>query len=162
MDFHFVLSLLSELTYILIVGGVFCTYAVFSGRQAIINVIISLYLALLLYLQFPYQTLVQNYFTAPLWQSIAQLGLFFVFFVFCFVMTKRVMPSEFREKRFESFTKKIILGCAATVLVMIFSFHVLPITELLHPGTPIQSLFAPDILYFWWLLLPLIVLMFVL
>jgi len=57
--------------------------------------------------------------------------------------------------------KKIIMAFLATVVVMIFSFNVLPVTDLLTPGTPIQSLFAPAEYFFWWLLLPLVVLFFI-
>jgi hypothetical protein len=57
--------------------------------------------------------------------------------------------------------KKILLACMATILVMIFSFHALPVTEIITPGTPIQSLFAPEQNFFWWLILPLVVLFFI-
>jgi hypothetical protein len=66
------------------------------------------------------------------------------------------MPEEYREGKFETFGKKVMLALGATVLIMIFSFNVLPVTEFLVPGTPVQSLFAPQEYFFWWLLLPLI------
>jgi hypothetical protein len=68
------------------------------------------------------------------------------------------MPEEYREKKFESFFKKICLALGGTILVMIFSFHVLPLTEILNPSTPIQAIFGASQYFFWWLLVPLIVL----
>lgn len=44
---------------------------------------------------------------------------------------------------------------------MIFSFHALPVTDIITPGTHIQSLFAPAENFFRWLILPLISLFFV-
>ncbi len=54
MDWNFVLNILSELAYLLIVFGVMLVIAVFKGRQAIMNLVFGLYLALLISLQFPY------------------------------------------------------------------------------------------------------------
>ena len=68
------------------------------------------------------------------------------------------MPDAFREMKLESFSKKFTYALCATILVMVFSFNVLPVTEFLTPGTPIQSLFAPTQYFFWWLILPLIAL----
>lgn len=59
------------------------------------------------------------------------------------------------ERKFESFGRKVILSLAGTVLIMIFSFNVLPVTEFLTPGTPLQLAFAPTEYFFWWLLLPI-------
>jgi hypothetical protein len=68
------------------------------------------------------------------------------------------MPEEFKEKKFETFGKKLLLSAAGTILVMLFSFHALPVTELLTPGSPIRELFAPEQYQFWWLLVPFIIL----
>ena len=132
--------------------------AVFKGRQAIINLIFGLYFALLISLEFPYyDALLSNVSTAS-GAAIIKLGLFIFFTLIMTWLSARIMPDEFREKKFETFGKKFLLASAATVLVMIFSFHVLSVTEFLTPGPPIQSLFAPEGYFFWWLLLPLVVL----
>jgi len=38
------------------------------------------------------------------------------------------MPREYSEGKFEGFGKKILLSLGATVLVMTFSYHALPLT----------------------------------
>jgi len=158
MDTAYIFSILQELIYILIVFGFFLGYAIFRGRQAIINLITGLYLALLISLEFPYYDILLSQATTAHSESVGKLLLFAIFTFLTTILITRVMPNEFREKKFESFGKKFLLASGGTILIMVFSFHVLPITEFLTPGTPIQSLFAPTQYFFWWLLVPLVVL----
>jgi hypothetical protein len=158
MDSTTVLHFLSESAFLLVVFFVFFGLAIFKGRQALINHICGLYLALLITIQFPYYDLILK----ELNQSSVVAGVKLVFFliiaILCTLLFKRVMPDEYREGKFESFGKKIALAIGATVLVMSFSFNVLPVTEFLTPGSPVQSLFAPQEWFFWWLILPLVIL----
>lgn len=160
-DWSYLIDLASELTYLLAVFGVFLVLALSLGRQAVINVIVGLYLGLLITLEFPYTDFLASRIESATLLAIAKLSLFTFCTTLATVIIVRVMPDEFREKRFESLPKKLLLAGAATVLVMVFSFHGLPVTELLTPGTPIQSLFAPEQYFFWWLILPLATLYFV-
>ncbi|MEK7638861.1 MAG: hypothetical protein AAB388_01735 [Patescibacteria group bacterium] len=158
MDTAIILGFLSEIAYLLVVFGIMFTIAVFMGRQAIINLIIGLYLALLISLEFPYYEQLLGHLNSGESVAAAKLALFGLFTLITTWLSFRIMPDEFREKKIETLGKKFLLAGAATVLVMIFSFHVLPVTEFLTPGTPIQSLFAPEQSFFWWLLLPLAIL----
>lgn len=160
MDWTFVLNILSELAYLLIVFGVMLFIAVIRGRQAIINLIFGLYLALLISIQFPYYEMILGSVDG---RSLAmgQMAIFIVFTVLSTWLFARVMPDEFQENKLETMHKKILLALLATVIVMIFSFNVLPVTEFLTPGTPIQSIFAPQEYYFGWLMLPLVILFFI-
>jgi len=158
MDWVFVLDFIYEISYLLGVWLAFFMWATSVGRQAMINLIFGLYLALLLFEYFPYT----NYLIENLGGSLAQAtGQLVIFGIFAFLMTMlatRVMPVEFQEKTLESLPKKFILSGAASVLVLVFSFQVLPVTEFLTPGTPLQSIFGPEEYFFWWLLSPLAVL----
>jgi len=138
----------------LLVFGFFLGYGIFRGRQAVINVITGLYLALLISLEFPYYDILLSQATTAHSQSIVKLILFAIFTLLTTILVTRIMPDEYREKKIESIFKKILLAMAGTILIMVFSFHVLPVTEFLTPGTPIQSLFAPSEYFFWWLLAP--------
>lgn len=160
MDWTLVLNTLSELAYLLVVFGIMWFIAVFRGRQAIINLIFGLYLALLISIQFPYYDSLLGS-TEGTTTAIIKLLIFAVFTVLSTWLFARIMPSEFRETKMETMGKKIILALLATVIVMIFSFNVLPVTEFLTPGTPIQSIFAPQEYFFGWLMLPLVVLFFI-
>ncbi|PJC56018.1 hypothetical protein CO026_02580 [Candidatus Kaiserbacteria bacterium CG_4_9_14_0_2_um_filter_41_32] len=158
MDTAYIFSILQELIFILLVFGFFLGYGIFRGRQAVINVITGLYLALLISLEFPYYDVFLAQATTAHSESIGKLLLFAIFTFLATILITRVMPNEFREKKFESFGKKLLLAVAGTILIMVFSFHVLPVTEFLTPGTPIQSLFAPAQYFFWWLLVPFVIL----
>ena len=158
MDTSFIINFLSEIAYLLIVFGILFTFAIVKGRQGVINIIIGLYLALLFSLQFPfYDALLGSLETS---QSIAgaKLAIFAIFTAIATFLCFRIMPDEFKEKKFESFWKKFLLAAMATVLVMIYSFQVLPVTEFLTPGTPLQTLFASPDYFFWWLFAPLVIL----
>ncbi len=161
MDTTTILHFLSESAYMLTVFSVFLTLAIFSGRQMLINIICGLYLALLINIQFPYFDVILGDLKQPAVVAVAKLIIFIITFVLTTLLFKRIMPSEFLENKLESFHKKIALSVGATILIMIFSFNVLPVTEFLTPGTPIQSLFAPQEYFFWWLLVPLVILVMV-
>lgn len=158
METDTIITTLKELVYLFSVFGFFLAYAIFRGRQAIINLMVGLYFALLISLEFPYYRVILSEANGPHTEAIGKLILFAAFTILATILIKRIMPDEYREKKFESFGKKILLALGATVLLMAYSFHVLPITEFLTPGTPIQSLFAPTQYFFWWLLAPFIVL----
>jgi len=160
MDFSYILEILSELAYLLIVFGVMLVYAIFKGRQALINLIFGLYLALLIMLEFPFT---EAWFGSMEGTTAAagKLALFAAFTILLTWLCHRVMPDEFREKKVESLGKKLVLAAAATILVMIFSFNVLPVTEFLTPGTPIQSLFGTTDYFFYWLIAPMVILFFI-
>jgi hypothetical protein len=158
MDLGYVLTFLYEFAYFIAVFFLFFLFTLIKGRQAIMNVIIGLYLALLISLTFPNYDFLFGGLTSN--QSIAagQLGFFALMTLLATILCFRIMPEEFKEKKFESLGQKLLLTFGATALVMIFSFNVLPVTEFLVPGTPIQSIFAPEAYYFWWLLVPLVIL----
>ena len=158
MDWGYVLNFIYEIAYFLGVFGLFLGLAVFKGRQAIMNVIVGLYLALLISSEFPnYKQIFSGLENS---QSLAAAKLAFFAFITLFTtaLCYRIMPDEFKEERFESLGRKLLLALGATILVMTFSFQVLPVTEFLTPGTPLQTLFSPEIYFFWWLLLPLVIL----
>jgi branched-subunit amino acid transport protein len=160
MDWGFIFDLMYELSYAIAVFLLFLGVAMFRGRQTIINVIVGMYIGLLLSLQFPYTSRTISMLGSSTGEVIGQLLLFSGFTVLATVVIAKIMPEEYREKSYESFHKKLLVALVATILVIIYSYHVLPVTEILNPGTPLQSLFASDRYFFWWLLIPLIALPF--
>ena len=154
----YVVTFLSEFAYFIAVFVLFFLLALLKGRQALMNVIIGLYFALLISLKFPSYDFLFGGLTTTQSVAAGQLGFFALVTLLTTALCFRIMPDEFKEKRFESLGRKLLLTFGATTLVMLFSFDVLPVTEFLTPGTPIQSLFAPEVYYFWWLLVPLVIL----
>lgn len=154
-----IVSFLKESAFLLGTFGFFFMYAMAKGRYALINVIFALYLALLVSVEFPYyQELMAGQGEQG---AIAKILVFLAFVVAGVILMRRHIPGDDYEPAFQGLRKKILLSAMATVLVMTFSFHVLPVTEILTPGTPIQSLFASPEYFFWWLFLPLVALFFV-
>lgn len=158
MDWGYILNFIYETAYFLAVFGLFIVFATFKGRQAIMNVMAGLYLSLLIYIEFPWYDTLLSGIESPHSLAIARLAFFATITLLTTALFYRIMPDEFRENTFETMGKKLLLAGSATVIVMIFSFHVLPVTEFLTPGTPLQSLFSPEQYYFYWLLLPLVIL----
>jgi hypothetical protein len=158
MDTGTIISTIQELAYLLGVFGLFLSYAILRGRQAVINLIVGLYFALLISIEFPYYEQFLAHAGSTHSVAMGKIILFIAFTVLATVLIKRLMPEAYKETKFESFPKKFLLAVGGTILIMVFSFHVLPVTEFLTPGTPIQSLFAPNDYFFWWLLAPFVVL----
>jgi len=161
MDSTIILHFLSESAYLLIVFLVFLALSVFKGRQMLINIICGLYLSLLITTQFPYYDFLLGDLKQEIVISVIKL-LFFIFItVLMTLLFRRIMPREFSEGRLESLKQKISLALGATILVMIYSFSILPVSEILTLGTPLQTLFAPSEYFFWWLILPFLILVWV-
>jgi len=90
MDWGFVIDFMFEISYLLVVFMLFMIWATIRGRQAMINLIIGLYLALLLLVEFPYT----SYLTDNLGSSLAQsVGKLMLFAVFTILMTWLCYPS---------------------------------------------------------------------
>ncbi len=161
MDWGTVLDFLKEIIFLLIVFGVFFLYTLKTGRQTITNIIMGLYFALLISLQFPYYDFILGNTSGDKSKSILMIFVFLIFSVITTKLFSRILPREYDETTFEGFGKKILLAAAATVLVMIYSYHVLPVTDLITPGSPVNFLFGSEQSFFWWLLAPIIILFIV-
>ncbi len=159
MDTDSIISLLKESVLLLSVFGVLLLYAMAKGRYALINVILALYLALLISLKFPYYDQIAE--GSGEGTAVAKILIFLSFVVAGTFLFRRHIPGDDYEPAFYRFWKKLLLACMGTVLIMIFSFHALPVTEIITPGTPIQALFASADNFFWWLVLPLFALFLV-
>lgn len=151
MDTVSFLGILKEFLFLIVVFGVIMLYAMMKGRQSVINLIFGLYLALLISLNLPFKMA-----DSP----AAAIGTFLVLTVLATILVKRRMPNDYDESAFQNFLRKAILSLMATILVIIFSYNVLPVTEIITPGSPIQTLFGQTEYYFWWLILPLVALFF--
>lgn len=158
MEMENILNALYQFSFFLGVFGFFLLFAIFQGRQATMNVIVGLYLALLIHNYFPSYEKIFSGLASSQSIIIAKLGFFAFITLFTTALCYRIMPSEFREERFESLFKKILLAIAATITIIAFGFQLFSIGDLLSTSTPLQTLFGPEPYFFWWLLLPLVLL----
>ena len=157
MDGTTLVDIIKESIFVILTLLVFLSYAMFRGRQALVNLIMGLYFALLISLNFPYYHLITSSGDAKS-QSFMMIVVFAIFTTGSTILFGRLMPREYAETPFEGFWKKLAFALAATILVMTYSYHTLPITELVNPGSPMQWLFAAPQSFFWWLLAPLLIL----
>ena len=160
METEAIISFIQEILFLLVVFSFFLFFALKKGRQTVTNIILGLYLALLISIEFPfYETIINSSSAAA--ESVIRL---IIFGVFAFVSTwlyTRILPREYDESAFEGFWSKLLLAAAGTILVMIYSYHVLPVTEFITPGSPINYLFGSEQSFFWWLMIPIAILFFV-
>jgi uncharacterized membrane protein len=158
MDISYIILFVQEITFLLIIFGAFLFYSILKGRQAVINIVTGLYFALLFSFIFPYYNFFVSESSSTHSNAVGNVLLFLIFTLLGTVLMTRLMPDEFREKKLESLGKKILLSVAGTILVMVFSFQVLPVTEIVTAGSPLQILFGEKDYFFWWLFLPMIML----
>jgi hypothetical protein len=157
MDTGSLFSVVHESIFLILAFAGFLCYAMIRGRQSIINLILSLYLALLISLQFPYFSFFINGSEDKSSDAIVMIVIFAVFAILGSLLFGKLMPQEYDETAFQNFGRKILYALIASILVMAYSYHALPVTDIITPGSPIQSLFGPESNFFWWLMLPLVV-----
>jgi steroid 5-alpha reductase family enzyme len=160
MDTGSLATLFHESLYLIVVFSGFFAIALMKGRYAIVNIIFALYLALLISLKFPYFDFFLSA-GSPESNAVVMIIIFSIFTILGIILFRRHIPGDDYESAFRHFWTKLLLALLATALVMAYSYQALPVTELITPGSPIQSLFGPEENFFWWLILPLIALFFV-
>ncbi len=158
MDTATILGFLQESLFMIIVLCIFLFLALRKGRQTVTNIILGLYLALLISLEFPYYDAILGSASSAKSESILMLIVFGGFTFAATLLFTRILPREYDETSFEGFGGKFLLALAGTVLVMAYSYHALPVTELITPGSPINYLFASSQSFFYWLIAPIIIL----
>lgn len=158
MDSATILGVLQESIFVIAVFIGFLTYAIIRGRHSLINLIVGLYFALLISIEFPYYEAILGGASAQS-EAMLRIVVFIIFTIISTIVLGRLLHQGEWDRGFGGFHRKIIYALAATVLVLTYSFHALPVTELIDPG-PIQMLFAAESSFFFWLFVPIIILFF--
>jgi len=158
MDSTTILGVLQESTFVIAVFVGFFIYAILRGRHSLINLIVGLYFALLISIEFPYYEAILGGANAKS-EAMLRIVVFSVFTIISTIILGRLLHQGDYDRGFRGLHRKFIYALAATVLVMTYSFHALPVTELIDPG-PIQALFAAESSFFFWLFVPIIILFF--
>lgn len=154
MDTSALFMILRELVFLLVTAGGFLTLALTRGTQLVINVILGLYFALLITLQFPYFTSIFNAASGSSSQPALFITFFVLFTIAGLLFFNRLLPTSDFESGITDFKRKIVYSLCGTVLVAIISLQVLPVTEFITLSEPITRLFGAEQSFFWWLLLP--------
>lgn len=153
-------AMLRESLYMLVVFGVFLVLALVKGRYILINLIFGLYFGLLFSLKFPYFDLFTNGMSTTM-SAVTRILILVVFTIASMFLFRRHIPGDDYEPTFSHIGKKVLLATMATALVMAYSYHAIPVTDIYTPGSPIRALFAGQSDFFWWLIAPFVVLFFI-
>lgn len=161
MDIYDILASAKEFFMLIVVFAALLAYSVIRGNRALISLVLGLYIALLISLKFPYYDALYNLLargegTTP----IITIIVFAVFTALGVLLFERLLPHDYGDI-YEGIGKKVILAVLATILVMAYSYHVLPVTSIVNPGSAIAAIFSPPEYFFWLLLAPLVGLFFI-
>lgn len=157
MDYGVILGYIQSALVPLLTFIALLLFSVVRGRRAITSLILGLYFALLISLKFPYYEEIYGA-IGFLNDTTLSIIIFTAFAAFSAMLMDRLLFYRIDETAFEGFGKKAALATLGTVLILAYSYHVLPITGLIDPGTSAHLLFAPEEYFFWWLVAPLVVL----
>jgi hypothetical protein len=152
------LAFFSDITYFIVLFGIFFIVGVIKGKQALTNLTLGLYLALLFYDKIPGMQKLLADAVDPQKSLLLQLSVFVIVTVVTTGLFFKIMPRQYAQKYFEDLFAKITLALASTILVVAFSFQVLPISDVIATGSALQAIFGPEVTFFWWLLIPFIIL----
>ena len=147
-DIDTILQWFALIGYAVLLGTVFLLVALFRGRQTLGNLIIATTLAWPLWLAS--RTALEHYnISVHNWGAIT---LFVAITIATTWLTYRIMPAEFREKTFESISKKLLLTIGATIQVLLVTFHVLSLEALIPGGGGVAPFFSPEHYTVWWMI----------
>lgn len=149
------------LTYtidVVIVGVLFFALYWFTlryGKGRGISLILSLYVALLLFTHFPYRDWFHFLGTAQKQILFAEGSIFLCMVVLVTYIVSKLIAAEFPLWGLARTFEAALIALGAAILILSFWYQLLPLSNLYAFGRPIQELFAPSELFFWWLLVPL-------
>ena len=128
-----------------------------SGKGTTITLIFSFYVGLLTYLHFPYIERFLFFTETETQLFLSNAIVFLAFVIISYVTLSRVVYADFSEKTPTRLLEAGLLSAAATLLLLSFSYQILPVTTLYNFGAPVDSLFEPSNLFFLWLMIPLVI-----
>lgn len=157
MDLNGVTTSLLEAIVPILVFLSLLVFVMIRGRRALTSLILGLYFALLWSLTFPYYDKIFSWVSDGLIPDSVLTVLIFVGFTATglFLFDKLLFHRP-DETAFQAMNKKIVLAILGTILVMAFSYHVLPIANLVESASPINTIFSAPEYFFWWLIIPII------
>lgn len=142
---------------IVIIVGVALFFTIFAlqyGKGKIISFILSLYVALLVFTNFPYIEALTFFKNSELQITLSHLGIFLVLVFLIHHIINFVAYSEYPAWKGGKMFQVIILAFSATLLLLAFLYHILPISVLYDFSASIDLYFSSQF-FFWWLIAPL-------
>lgn len=139
---------------LLIIGGLFVALFALSlryGKNASISLIVGTFIALVLYTNFPYADRLQ-FFSGPRGAFYSFAAIFFASLAIGYMVMSRFLPPDFSARTPGRILDAGLLAAATTGLLVVLSYHVLPIDPLYRFAPSVDAFFAAPELLFWWLI----------
>lgn len=140
---------------IAITFAVLFVLSIHFGKGAIITLIFSFYVGLLVYLHFPYIERFLFFTETETQLFLSNAIVFLTFVIISYVTLSRVVYADFSEKTAGRLLEAGLLSASAALLLLAFSYQILPVTTLYNFGAPVDLLFEPSNFFFLWLIIPL-------
>lgn len=150
-----------DLLIVFILFGMLLGFSFRYGKQWIITLIFSLYFASFVSMQFPYTDRILGSQAGNIELTALIVAAVFTFFIIIYVIFNRITRSVFPSGSSLRWVEAGALSLVTTGLILALSYHVVPVTEVYDFSLPLDRLFEPPEYFFWWLIIPLAVLLFV-
>lgn len=157
MDLTYFLALLHSIIYLLVIFALLFTLALWRGRYLLINLILSLNLALLLFIKFPYLE-TMTALTTQTYAVFIKIIIFLFFVAGSYYIFRRHIPGDDYEKIFANLWQKILLTLVATFLIIMISQQIFSFDGLMSLPESLQTLLDSKTSFFWLLILSLLLL----
>jgi hypothetical protein len=143
----------ADLTVLSVAFIVFFIYGMYFGRNRLISLVLSFYLATFLYRIFPYADKL-TFLSGDNLALLNKIGIFLLFFLpLTIIINRYIISHEY------SGTSHMIrtagLAFAAVIVLMLFSYTVTNLDHFYTFSPTISSLFAGESRVFWWNIAPL-------
>ncbi len=155
MELETVLKFAYDFAFFLSLFAVALAWCLFIGRQSLINVLVGSFVALIFFLQFPFQDRLLQVADSTLIKSLLTVVLYILFVLICTYIIRKVMPLEFYEGKFENMGKKVFLASSITLLYSVLCFSILPVLSIVAIETPLRSLLTEGYLDYYFMSLSL-------
>jgi len=139
---------------ILVLGTLF---TFFLGKSKGVSLVLSLFGAIVLFQSFPFMKHMVVL-SGPVLESLNIIGVFLAFTLGLFFLLDQYIVVDFSEHHF---VRSLFIGIAFTAIILALIYFILPFAPLYDFGPNIDKWFQGHFNLFWWLVAPLIILIFV-
>jgi hypothetical protein len=129
------------------------------GRSHIVSALLSLYISSFIYSHVTLSRVADSATMATPGTFWNYLGIFLLFFIPIHVVLLRVIMTDFGDAPMK-YVRAAGMAVLLTGLLISISYHVIPILPVFDFAPSIDALFASDMAFAAWLILPLVVLFF--
>ncbi len=128
-----------------------------GGKNGLISLVVSLYLAYALYIVFPYADTLIALGTGTTAKALLSLGLFVGLGIIPFLFLQRATRASYGSLHI---IPNILLSFLVAGFIVALLYHVFDISHIYSFPKPIDQLFAPKGYFFYWFIAPLVGLFF--